>query len=227
MPTAEEVFQKLNGEKYFSKNDLSKGYWQITIPEEDISKTAFVTPDGSYEFLKMPFGMVNLAATLKRAMKKLLKGLRNVEFYWDDILVHTHTWEEHIVALRELLSRLLQAGMTVRPSKCIFGVCSVEFLGHQLQHGLVGLHRDNVVKTRDAPRPSTKKQIRSFMGLAACYRDFIPNFAVIVAPISDLTRKGQPNKVKRGEAQERASQTVKAHLSSKPILHLPDPSKEY
>ena len=128
--TAEEVFQKLNGDKYFSKFDLSKGYWQITIPEEDIPKTAFVAPDGSYEFLKMPFGMVNSAATLKRAMKKLLNGLRNVEFYWDDILVHTRTWEERIVAIRELLSHLLQAGMTVRPSKCIFAVCSVEFLGH-------------------------------------------------------------------------------------------------
>ena len=215
------------GHKYFSKIDLSKGYWQITIPEEDIPKTAFVTPDGSYEFLKMPFGMVNSAGTLKRAMKKLLKGLRNVEFYWDDILVHTRTWEEHIAALGELFSRLLQAGMTVRPSKCIFGVCSVEFLGHQLQHGLVALHEDNVAKIRDAPRPSTKKQIRSFMGLAGYYRDFIPNFAAIVAPLSDLTRKGQPNKVTWGEAQERAYQTVKAHLSSKPILHLPDPSKEY
>ena len=70
MPTAEHLFQKLSGDKFFTKIDLSKGYWQITIPEEDIPKTAFVTPDGSYEFLKMPFGMINSAATLKRAMKK-------------------------------------------------------------------------------------------------------------------------------------------------------------
>ena len=139
MPTAEELFQKLNGDKYFSKIDPSKGYWQITIPEEDILKTVFVTPDGLYEFLKMPFGMVNSAATLKRAMKRLLKDLPNVEFYWDDILVHTRTWEEYLEALRELFKRLLQFGMTVRPSKCIFGVDSVEFLGHQLQCGLVGL----------------------------------------------------------------------------------------
>ena len=61
---------------------MSKGYWQISIPEEDIPKTAFVTPDGSYEFLKMPFGMINSAAPLKRAMKKLLHGLDNVEFCW-------------------------------------------------------------------------------------------------------------------------------------------------
>ena len=76
-----------------------------------------MTPDGLYEFLKMPFGMINSAATLKRAMEKLLHGLENVEFYWDDILVHTRLWEEHIEALRELFRRLLAAGMTVRPTK--------------------------------------------------------------------------------------------------------------
>jgi len=103
MPATVDLFQKLNGDKFFSKIDVSKGYWQVTIPEVDIPKTAFVTPDGSYEFLKMPFGMVNSAVTLKIGMKKLLKGMKNVEFYRDDILVHTRTWEEHLKILRELL----------------------------------------------------------------------------------------------------------------------------
>ena len=170
MPTAEHLFQKLNGDKYFTRIDLSKGYWQISIPEEDIPKTAFVTPDGSYEFLKMPFGMINSAATLKRAMKKLLHGMDNVEFYWDDILVHTRTWEEHIKILQELFTRLSAAGMTIRPTKCLFGVNAVDFLGHRLEGGLIGLHQDNVAKIRDAPRPTTKKQIRSFTGLAGYYR---------------------------------------------------------
>ena len=94
MPIAENLFQKLGGDKFYSKIDLSKGYWQITIPEEGIQKTAFVSPDGSYEFLKMPFGMINSAATLKRAMKKLLEDVANVDFYWDDILAHTRTSEK-------------------------------------------------------------------------------------------------------------------------------------
>ena len=227
MPTAEHLFQKLNGDKYFTRIDLSKGYWQISIPEGDIPKTAFVTPDGSYEFLKMPFGMINSAATLKRAMKKLLHGLDNVEFSWDDILVHTRTWEEHIKALRELFNRLLAAGMTIRPTKCLFGVNTVDFLGHRLEEGLIGLHEDNVTKIRDAPRPTTKKQIKSFMGLAGYYRDFIPNFAALAAPLSDLTRKGQPNKVEWGEAQEKAYQSIKVILTKEPVLRLPDPTKTY
>ena len=106
MPNADHLFQKL----VETKNDLSKGYWQITIPEEDIPKTAFGTPEGSYEFLKMTFGMINSAATLKRAMKKLIEGLDDVDFYWDDILVHTRKWEEHIRVLRELSLSFVQAG---------------------------------------------------------------------------------------------------------------------
>ena len=133
--------------------------------------------------------MVNSPATLKRGMKKLLKGMKNVEFYWDDILVHTRTLEEHLKTLRELFKRLAQAGMTIRPGKCIFGVDSINFLGHQLHQGLIGLHEDNVAKIRKAPRPSTKKQVRSFMGLAGYYLDFIPNFAAVATPLSDLTRK--------------------------------------
>ena len=112
MPTAADPFHKLSGDKYFSKIDLSKGYWQINDPEEDRHKTAFVTPDGSYEFLKMPFGMVNSATTLKRGMKKLIDDFDGVDYYWDDIIVHTPTWEGHIQALNKLFERLKQACLT-------------------------------------------------------------------------------------------------------------------
>ena len=152
-----------------------------------------------------------------------MHDLENVEFYWDDILVHTRTWEEYIKALRELFRRLLAAGITIRPTKCLFGVNTVHFLGHRLEEGLIGLHEDNVTKIRDAPRPTTKKQIRSSMGLAGYYRDFIPNFAALAAPLSDLTRKGQPNKVEWGEAY----QSIKALLTKEPVLRLPDPGKTY
>ena len=90
----------------------------------------------------------------------------------------------------------------------------MDFLGHRLEQLMIGLHHDNVEKIKDAPRPSTEKQMQSFMGLAGYYRDFIPNFAAIAAPLSDLTQKGQPSKVKWGEAQEKAYQTLKPYVSS-------------
>ena len=108
--------------------------------------------------------------------------------------------------------------MTLRPTKCLFGVNTVDFLGHCLEEGLIGLHEVNVTKIRDAQRPTTKKHIRLFVGLARYYRDFIPNFAALAAPLSDLTHKGQPNK---------AYQSIKALLTKEPVLQLPDPGKIY
>ena len=90
----------------FRRLNSAKGTGRSSVPEEEIPKTAFVTPGGSYEFLKMPFGMISSASTLKRGMKTPLQGLDNVDYYWDDILVHTRTWEEHLKVLRELFKRL-------------------------------------------------------------------------------------------------------------------------
>ena len=177
IPTTKHLFQTLSADKFFSKINLSMGYWQITIPEDDIVKTAFVTPDGSCEFLKMTFGRINLGVKLKRVMKKLTEGLDDVDFYWDDILVHTCMSKEHIRAIREFFPRLVKGWViTIRPTKFLFGVNSVVFLGHPLEQGMIGLHQDNVENITDAPRQSTKKQVRSFMGLAGHYKDFIPNF---------------------------------------------------
>ena len=89
--TAEEIFQKMAKKKYFTRIDLGKGYWQIPVAEKDVPKTAFVTPDGTYEFIKMPFGMVNSGAMLARGMRKLIDDLDDVDNYVDDIIVHTET----------------------------------------------------------------------------------------------------------------------------------------
>ena len=81
MTTAEGLFRRLSGMKYLSKIDLTKGYCQIHVAPEDVYKTAFVTPDGQYEFLRMPFGMVNSGATLVPGLKKVLEGLSGVSSY--------------------------------------------------------------------------------------------------------------------------------------------------
>ncbi|XP_076435072.1 uncharacterized protein LOC143274949 [Babylonia areolata] len=227
MPTATDLFQRLSGSKIFFKIDLSKGYWQVPIPEEDIPKTAFVTPDGTYEFLRMPFGMKNSGATLKRGMRKLMGNMEGVVFYWDDILIHSETWGQHLDILREVFKRLSGAHLTARPSKCIIGADNIDFIGHSLQEGVKGVLEDNVKKILEASSPHTKKQMRSFLGMVGFYREYMPHFATVTAPLSDLLRKGKPNQLEWGEAQERAFSTVKKFLTTEPVLRLPDPSKTF
>ncbi|GFN91636.1 Zinc finger protein [Plakobranchus ocellatus] len=175
-------------DQYFSKIDLSKGYWQIAVRKKDIPKTAFVTMDCHYEFLRMPFGMLNSGATLTRAVKKLLCGMDNVVDCIDDLLIHTETWEAHVKTLSELFKRLQEANFTVRPVKCLLGSRTIDFLGHSLGRGAIGLQNENVEKVRNAPRPKTKKEVRAFLGLVGYYKEFVPNFATVSAPLSDLVR---------------------------------------
>ncbi|GFO39480.1 Zinc finger protein [Plakobranchus ocellatus] len=141
-----DTFQGMEKDQYFSKIDLSKGYWQIPVRKEDISKTALVTMDCHYEFLRMPFGMMNSGATLTRAVKKLLCGMDNVVDYIDELLIHTETWEAHVKTQSELFRRLQEANFAVRPVKCLLGSRTVDFLGHSLGRGAIGLQDENVEK---------------------------------------------------------------------------------
>ena len=123
MTSAMDVFEKMSGDCYFTTIDLTKGYWQIGVAEEDIYKTAFVLDNGTYKFVKMPFGMKNSSATFVRTMRKILNGIVNVECYVDDIVIHTKTLsqEDQYECLKQMLQRFRDAGVTVRPSKCVVG----------------------------------------------------------------------------------------------------------
>ena len=115
------LIQNLRNHRFFTKIDLIMGYWHVPVAPVDIHKTAFSTPDGVYEILRMPFGMVNSEATLTRAIRKLLREMEKVENYVDDISVNTNTWDCHVATLRELLRRIAKAKFTVRPSKTVIG----------------------------------------------------------------------------------------------------------
>ena len=92
----------------------------------------------------MPFGMVNSGMIMTRAMRRLLEGMDNVVDYIDGLLVHTKTWEEHLQVLEELFKRLKAANLVARPTKCALGATQVDFLGHRLGRGKVGLQDCNV-----------------------------------------------------------------------------------
>ncbi|XP_060071934.1 uncharacterized protein LOC132551808 [Ylistrum balloti] len=205
MPNADDIFSRLSGNTYFSRLDLNKGYWQVPMEETSKQKTAFTTPVGLFQFSVMPFGLVNAPATFCRLMRILLEGMKNIESFIDDILIYTKTWEEHLAILRDLFERLRKAIITQ----------------------LLQPNPDKVKAILEAEIPKTKKQVRSFIGLADFYRKCVPNFATIATPLTDLTRKGQPNSVIWREPQDLAFNTLKKVLSTSPVLKLPDLNSEF
>ena len=199
MTTAEDLFRRLSGKKYLSKIDLTKGYWQIPVAPEDVHKTAFVTPDGQYEFTRMPFGMVNSGATLVRGLRKILEGMPGVGSYVDDIVIYSDNWEDHVKTLKELFGRLRKARITARPTKCLLGASRMEFLGHQVGGDVITPSRDNLEKVRNTPRPTTKKQVRSFLGcrlLQGSHTSLRRDFSTIDRPPEE--RKSRTYPVERG-----------------------------
>lgn len=118
-----------------------------------------------------------------------------------------------------------KAGLTIRPKKSEVGFSSVKFLGHIVGHGLLRPQAETLQKVHDATRPTTKRQVRSFLGLTGYYRQFVPNYAQVCHPLTELTRKRAPNRLIWGDKEQTAFETLKELLSTEPILKAPDFSK--
>ena len=153
--------------------------------------------------------MKNSGATLVCGMKKLLQDMDNVECDVDDLIVYTKDWATHLQVLDKFLEKLRQAGLLIRPTKCVFGSKSVELLGHFIGENCISINEENLEKIRRVKRPTAKNEVRSFLGLANYYRYHIPSFA---APLSYLTKKGLPESVRREDAQEKAFVTLRESL---------------
>jgi len=227
MPTAEEIFAKLAGDRYLSKFDLSNGYWQVPVHETDRDLNTFVCHRGLFRFRVMPFELVNAPATFSRLMRLVLRDSHSLDNYLDDVLSHTPDWSRHLIILRNFFDRIRQAKLTLRPSKCEIGEWTFSFLGHILSEGILSPKQDTVAKILNAPPPRTHKQLRAFLGLANFYRKYVPNFAIVAAPLTDATRKESPNEIPWNEARDQPFQELKKRISSPPILRLPDVSQPF
>jgi len=194
MMSPDDIFPKLSGSQYYSTFDFSKGYWALPMEEKSKDYT-FITSCGLMRFKVMPFGMVNSGSTYNRMVRKLLDGAHDLDSYVDDVLGHTGDWEGHKQMLRNFFERVKGANLSLKPSKCKIGFDKVNFLGHTLQKKSVGPQVETVGRILKTKRPKTKKECHSLLGMINFYRQYIPNCAEIIAPITELTRNRAPNNV--------------------------------
>ncbi|BHF71607.1 hypothetical protein SprV_0401466700 [Sparganum proliferum] len=186
VPHLQDFAGALFGKSVFSKIDLVRAFHQIPIAPEDVSKTAVTTSFGLFELLCMPFGLRNASQTFQRFVDRVLRGLPFVYAYIDDLLVASSTAEEHMEHLATVFDRLPQFGVVLNPSKCVFGVPSLEFLGHLVDsHGIRSLP-SKVAAIRDFPPPTSKRQLQRFLGMVNFYGRFLPNCADTILPLTSL-----------------------------------------
>lgn len=225
LPLIEDQIDRLGGKKFFTSLDLRSGFYQIPMSEESIELTAFITPDGQYEFLRMPFGLVNSPSVFQRAIHKALRKLLPLGFlliYIDDLLIAANSIEEMFNALELVLKTLGESGFTLNLSKCKFFRTNIDYLGREISAEGVKSGEKKIIAIRDAKPPKNPKELRSFLGLGNHFRKFVKNYATIVLPLTKLTRKDVP--WQWGVEEHEAFGRIKSCLIERPILAIFDPN---
>lgn len=215
LPRIEELMATLSGGKIFSKIDLASAYQQVLLEEESKKLLTFNTHRGLFVYNRLAFGVSSAPSIFQRIMENLLKDL-DVVTYLDDLLVTGKNEHDHVQKLQKVLQRLQECGLRVKKSKCEFGKKEIEYLGHVLDSQ--GLHPspEKVKAIKEAPAPSSVKELRAFLGLVNYYGRFMPNQSTLLAPLYKLLK--DHTEWEWTKPQQKAFEACKELLASDQVL---------
>ena len=190
LPRIQKVPDSLGGNSYFTVLDQGKAYHQGWMHEDSIPLTAFITPWGLYEWLRILFGLKDAPAAFQRSMESCLEGLRDEICipYLDDVIVYSKTFDSHLENLKTVLERLTENGVKLKPAKCDFFKKEVKFLGRVISEEGYKLDTSNIkpaLQLKDT-HPRTVGDVRRLLGLQGYYMRHIKNFAQRAQPLYDL-----------------------------------------
>lgn len=223
LPRIEQALECLQGKSFYSTFDLLTAFWQIEAHPGARKFLAFITPDGLYEWTRMPFGIAGAPATQQRMIDNLLAGIKWVSAiaYLDDIIVFSENFNLHLKHLEILFSRCLKHNLQVNPLKSALCKDEIKYLGLVVSSRGVHTDPDKVRPIRDFPVPTNRRQLRRFLGIGSYYRRFIKNYARVAAPLQKLIPEDVP--FVWGQEQQNAFDAIKAALVSPTLMLHPKP----
>lgn len=227
IPNISEILDKLGKSLYFTTLDLASGFHQIEMHPRDIKKTAFSVEGGHFEFVRMPFGLMNAPSTFQRVMDNVLRDLIGTVclVFLDDIIVYSTSLQEHMENLKKVFDRLRESNLKIQLDKSEFLHKSCAFLGHVVSTDGIRPNPEKISAVKNFPIPKTPKQIKTFLGLLGYYRKFINDFANLTKPLTSCLKKG--SKIVLNERYVQAFETCKNILTNDPLLQYPDFSKPF
>lgn len=195
MPRISDTVDALCGAKIFTTMDIDRAFWQIGVNQDDKKKTAFVVDSKLFEFNVMPFGSMNAPSTFQRLMDRVLSGLtwRQCLVYIDDVLIFSKTFGDHLRDIDEVLSRIIYAGLKLKPSKCIFANNQVDYLGFKITDKGIQPTDKKIEALINVAPPDTTSKLYSFLCSVNYYRSLIPKFGELTVELYKLadTKKKQ------------------------------------
>jgi hypothetical protein len=223
VPDPKAIWAKLNGGKKFSRLDIAQAYMQFPLDEESQEIATLNTPKGLMRVKKLPQGINSAPGIFLREMDKLLGDLPKVIVFYDDILITGENEKAHDITLNTVLTRLQEAGLRLNLKKCKFFADEVEFLAHKVTSRGIQPVEEKVKAIHNAPTPTSRTELKAYLGLITHYGKFMPNLATVTAPLNLLLRKEQ--KWHWGPAQDNAFITTKQMIDSDRVLTHYDPNK--
>ena len=221
LPKIDPMLWNIKGGTIFSTIDVKDAYLQIPLSEESKKKTAFTVPGrGLFQYTRLPAGLKDAAGRWQSAIEKVLGYDPNILVYMDDILIFSSDWEHHKRLLRKVFQKLYDAGITIKMSKCSFGLERIIYLGHVIDRYGVRPDPSKIAAVVNYPTPNNVKKVRQFLGLAGWMRKFVNNFSTIARPLNNLLCGDK--KFRWGTEQEVAFTELKQRLCSTPVLSSPD-----
>ena len=227
LPRVDDTLDAISGCIWFSTLDLASGYWQVPLKHVSREKTAFVTHEGLFEFNVLPFGLCNAPATFQRMMDTILAGLKwsCTLVYLDDIIIYSATFDQHLKDLAAVFDRLREANLKLKAKKCHLCCEEVPYLGYVITREGLQANPDKVRQIQEWPRPTSKKEVQSFLGLAGYYRKLIKDFAAKEHALRSIVK--DDIEFHWAEEQDQAFRKLKDTLTRQPVLKLPDFSRQF
>lgn len=227
LPSIEDNLARLSRSKVFSAIDGCGAFHVIEVNKEDRPKTAFSTPRGQFQFVRMPFGLANAPASYSRLVQKVLQGIPlDIALpYLDDTAVHTSTLPKHYRALSKVLDAHRTAGLKLQPSKCQLFRDEIAYLGHLVSPQGIQTLPSHTKAIKEWPMPTTRPQARAFIGKVSYYRKYVPQFSALARPWTDIMNKVSAADDKLplqvSEIMKHSFEALRKRLMSAPILAYP------
>ena len=228
MQDPSELLSRVAGARLITRIDLKMSFFQLGLEKNSQKYTGFQCEFGCFSYRTVAMGLKNSSFTMQRLIDRLLRGThRFTGALIDDIIIFGNDFELHLTHIREILDRLRAAGLTANGGKCTLGASCIKILGHVVQDGQILPDPSKTAVIANWPLPRTKKKLKGFLGLTSYFRDFLPDYAAIAHPLTELLGKRKPDKLVWGTAELQSFDQLKQAMMSKPVLQAPDFTKDY